>query len=106
GMLPSTSLGEKSASGTRKALYEPVHGSAPDIAGKGIANPIAMIGSFGMALRYSFGLGEAADRIEEAIAKVLAQGLRTADIATGAGKTVSTAQMGDAILAQLKAGFA
>lgn len=106
GMLPSASLGEKSASGTRKALYEPVHGSAPDIAGKGIANPIAMIGSFGMALRYSFGLGEIADRLEEAISNVLAQGLRTADIATGVGKTVSTAQMGDAILAQLKAGFA
>ena len=81
GMLPSASLGEADPkTGKRKALYEPVHGSAPDIAGKGLANPIAMIGSFGMALRYSFGLGEAADRIETAIADVLAAGLRTADI--------------------------
>src|SRR5208282_4231279 len=72
GMLPSASLGEKSVqSETRKALYEPVHGSAPDIAGKGIANPIAMIGSFGMALRYSFNLGDLADRIEKAISDVL-----------------------------------
>jgi len=82
-------------------MYEPVHGSAPDIAGKGIANPIAMIGSFGMALRYSFGLGEAADRIETAIADVLArpahrrhQGDATA--------TISTAAMGDAIVAALQ----
>ena len=65
GMLPSASLGADDArTGKRKALYEPVHGSAPDIAGKGLANPIAMIGSFGMALRYSFGLGEAADKVE------------------------------------------
>ena len=69
GMLPSASLGDLDAkTGKRKALYEPVHGSAPDIAGKGIANPLAMIGSFGMALRYSFGLIEAADRLEAAIA--------------------------------------
>src|ERR687884_259012 len=68
GMLPSASLGaEDPATGTRKALYEPVHGSAPDIAGRGLANPIAMIGSFAMALRYSFGLGEAADRLERAV---------------------------------------
>ena len=85
GMLPSASLGEKNpTSETRKALYEPVHGSAPDIAGKGIANPIAMIGSLGMALRYSFNLGELADRVETAISGVLAKGLRTADIAGGA----------------------
>ena len=64
----------------RKALYEPVHGSAPDIAGKGIANPIAMIASFGMALRYSFDLGKQADMIDQAIAATLAKGLRTADI--------------------------
>ena len=76
GMLPSASLGDvEPKSGRRKALYEPVHGSAPDIAGKGIANPIAMIGSFGMALRYSFGLGEAADRLDKAIAGVLAGGI-------------------------------
>src|SRR5450759_2325291 len=107
GMLPSASLGEKSAAGEpRKALYEPVHGSAPDIAGKGIANPIAMIGSFGMALRYSFNLGELADRVEKAISDVLAKGLRTADIAGGAKETLSTSQMGDAILGELQAGFA
>ena len=104
GMLPSASLGEKSAaSETRKALYEPVHGSAPDIAGKGIANPIAMIGSFAMALRYSFNLGELADLIEKAISDVLEKGLRTADIAGGATKVLSTSEMGDAILAELQA---
>ncbi len=76
GMLPSASLGDSDPkTGKRSALYEPVHGSAPDIAGKGLANPIAMIGSFGMALRYSFGLAEAADRLDAAIAKVLCRGL-------------------------------
>jgi 3-isopropylmalate dehydrogenase len=104
GMLPSASLGaEDKKTGRRKALYEPVHGSAPDIAGKGIANPIAMIGSFGMALRYSFGLGTLADTIETAIAAVLAKGLRTADIKGDAKTTVSTTQMGDAVLAAVKA---
>jgi 3-isopropylmalate dehydrogenase len=103
GMLPSASLGEADAkSGKRKALYEPVHGSAPDIAGRGLANPIAMIGSFAMALRYSFGLGEAADSVERAIADVLAQGLRTADIKGDAAQTVSTAAMGDAIASALE----
>ena len=103
GMLPSASLGETNAkTGKRKALYEPVHGSAPDIAGKGIANPIAMIGSFGMALRYSFGLGAAADNIEKAISSVLDQGLRTADIKGSAASTISTMQMGEAILGELK----
>src|SRR5215212_11869699 len=83
GMLPSASLGAPDAkTGKRKALYEPVHGSAPDISGKGIANPIAMIASFAMALRYSFGMGDAADRVERAISKVLDQGLRTGDIYT------------------------
>src|ERR1700751_248695 len=81
GMLPSASLGEVDAkTKKRKALYEPVHGSAPDIAGKGIANPIAMIASFGMALRYSFDMGALADKLDAAIAAVLASGLRTADI--------------------------
>ncbi|SFK68162.1 3-isopropylmalate dehydrogenase [Methylocapsa palsarum] len=104
GMLPSASLGEKDpASESRKALYEPVHGSAPDIAGKGMANPIAMIGSLAMALRYSFEMGELADRIERAISLVLEKGLRTADIAGGAKQILSTAQMGDAVLAELKA---
>jgi 3-isopropylmalate dehydrogenase len=104
GMLPSASLGEKGEGGHRKALYEPVHGSAPDIAGKGVANPIAMIGSFAMALRYSFNLGELADRLEAAISSVLAKGLRTADIAGGAA-AISTSQMGDAILASLQIGL-
>ncbi|MBV9287968.1 MAG: 3-isopropylmalate dehydrogenase, partial [Hyphomicrobiales bacterium] len=81
GMLPSASLGDADPrTGKRRALYEPVHGSAPDIAGNGLANPIAMIGSFGMALRHSFGLGHAADRLDAAIAAVLAEGWRTADI--------------------------
>ena len=102
GMLPSASLGDVDPkSGRRKALYEPVHGSAPDIAGKGIANPIAMIGSFGMALRYSFGLHVAADRLDAAIAGVLASGFRTADIRGDAGATVSTSEMGDAIVKEL-----
>ena len=102
GMLPSASLGdEEPSAGSRKALYEPVHGSAPDIAGKGLANPIAMIGSFGMALRYSFGLPDAADRLESAIADVLAAGLRTADIAADGSPAVSTKEMGDAIVSAL-----
>jgi 3-isopropylmalate dehydrogenase len=104
GMLPSASLGETDTkTGKRKALYEPVHGSAPDIAGRGLANPIAMIGSFAMALRYSFGLAEAADKIERAVADALAQGLRTADIKGDAAQTVSTSAMGDAIAAALEA---
>ena len=102
GMLPSASLGiEDSTTGRRKALYEPVHGSAPDIAGRGLANPIAMIGSFGMALRYSFGLAEEADRLEQAIAKVLGSGTRTADIAGPGANAVGTAEMGDAIIREL-----
>jgi 3-isopropylmalate dehydrogenase len=102
GMLPSASLGAEDEHGRRKALYEPVHGSAPDIAGKGAANPIATIASFAMALRYSFDLGEAADRIEKAIADVLDQGLRTGDIKQDGCKTVGTREMGDAIIASLK----
>ena len=103
GMLPSASLGDVDAkTGQRKALYEPVHGSAPDIAGTGAANPIAMIGSLAMCLRYSFSLGEQADRLEAAIASVLAQGLRTKDIAAPGEATVSTGAMGDAIVAALR----
>jgi 3-isopropylmalate dehydrogenase len=99
--LPSASLGAPDPkTGKRKALYEPVHGSAPDIAGKGLANPIAMIGSFGMALRYSFGLVKQADMVDKAIANVLAAGLRTKDIASKGQDTISTAQMGDAIVAE------
>ena len=102
GMLPSASLGAPDAkTGKRKALYEPVHGSAPDIAGKGLANPIAMIGSFAMALRYSLGLGEAADLLDKAIAEVLASGTRTADIAKPGENTVSTIEMGTAIIKAL-----
>jgi 3-isopropylmalate dehydrogenase len=102
GMLPSASLGAADASGKRKAMYEPCHGSAPDIAGQNIANPIAMIGSLGMALRYSFDLAKAADAIDAAISATLAKGLRTADIKGSAPATVSTTQMGDAIVAELK----
>jgi 3-isopropylmalate dehydrogenase len=102
GMLPSASLGDTDPiAGKRRALYEPVHGSAPDIAGKGLANPIAMIGSFGMALRYSFGLQDAAARLEASIADVLAAGLRTPDIATDGSRVVSTKEMGDAIVSAL-----
>jgi 3-isopropylmalate dehydrogenase len=103
GMLPSASLGATDAQGRRRALYEPVHGSAPDIAGKGIANPIATIASFAMCLRYSFALGETADRIEAAISAVLDQGLRTADIRQEGCRTVGTREMGDAIRATLDA---
>jgi 3-isopropylmalate dehydrogenase len=103
GMLPSASLGAPDAkTGKRKALYEPVHGSAPDIAGKGLANPIATIASFGMALRYSFDMGKEADLLDQAIAGVLAQGLRTGDIMQPGMKKVGTAEMGSAILAELK----
>ena len=101
GMLPSASLGAADANGRRRALYEPVHGSAPDIAGKGVANPIATIASFAMCLRYSFYLAEAADRIERAIAPVLDHGLRTADIKQDGCRTVGTREMGDAIVAAL-----
>jgi 3-isopropylmalate dehydrogenase len=101
GMLPSASLGATDAQGRRKAMYEPVHGSAPDIAGQGIANPIACLMSFAMLLRYSFDLGEEADRLERAIAKVLDEGYRTADIAGEGGTRVSTSGMGDVILKEL-----
>jgi 3-isopropylmalate dehydrogenase len=104
GMLPSASLGETNPkSGKRKAMYEPVHGSAPDIAGKALANPIAMITSFGMALRYSFGMGREADLIDQAIAATLAKGLRTADIKSAGAKLVSTAEMGSAIIGEIEA---
>jgi 3-isopropylmalate dehydrogenase len=103
GMLPSASLGAPDkATGKRKALYEPVHGSAPDIAGKGLANPIAMLASFAMALRYSFNMIELANKLEAAIAAVLDDGLRTGDIAQG-GKSVGTSEMGAAILRKLAA---
>ncbi len=104
GMLSSASLGETDAkTGKRKALYEPVHGSAPDIAGQGKANPIAMVASFAMALRYSLDLGTLADKVDEAVAAVLAMGLRTGDIASQGSTVVSTSQMGEAIVAELQA---
>ncbi len=104
GMLPSASLGAPMANGRPKALYEPVHGSAPDIAGQGKANPIACILSFAMALRYSFDLGTEADRLEKAVEQVLADGVRTADLLGEEGVTpVSTSEMGDAIIAALEA---
>jgi 3-isopropylmalate dehydrogenase len=104
GMLPSASLGAPDATtGKRKALYEPVHGSAPDIAGTGVANPIAMLASFAMALRYSFNMVALADRLEAAIAAVLGDGLRTGDIAQDNRKTVGTEEMGAAILKKLAA---
>jgi len=96
GMLPSASLDKNN-----KGLYEPSHGSAPDIAGKGIANPLATILSAAMMLRYSLGLPDQADRIEAAVQKVLSQGLRTADIYTEGTKKVSTVEMGDAVVAAL-----
>jgi 3-isopropylmalate dehydrogenase len=103
GMLASASLGEVDPkTKKRKAMYEPVHGSAPDIAGKGVANPIAMIASFGMALRYSLGMGKEADMIDAAIAAALDKGLRTGDIASPGTTTIGTAAMGDAIIAEMK----
>ncbi len=103
GMLPSASLGARDESGRAHALYEPVHGSAPDIAGTGKANPIAMILSFVMALRYSFDRAVDADLIDKAVHNVLAQGLRTGDIAGGGETPLSTAAMGDAILSEMEA---
>jgi 3-isopropylmalate dehydrogenase len=103
GMLPSASLGEiNPKTRKRKALYEPVHGSAPDIASKGVANPIAMIASFAMALRYSFDMGQEADMIDAAIAAALAKGLRTADIKSPGATVVGTSQMGDAIVGEME----
>ncbi len=102
GMLPSASLGSPDPkTGKTGALYEPVHGSAPDIAGKGIANPIATIASFGMALRYSFDMGKEADLLDEAIANVLGAGLRTGDIMQPGMRQVGTTEMGTAIIDEL-----
>jgi 3-isopropylmalate dehydrogenase len=103
GMLPSASLGELDAkTKRRKAMYEPVHGSAPDIAGKGMANPIAMLASFGMAMRYSFNMSKEADLLDAAIAAALAKGLRTADIKSDGAKIVSTAEMGAAVVGEME----
>ncbi len=103
GMLPSASLGAPDAkTGSRKALYEPVHGSAPDIAGTGKANPIAMIASFAMCLRYSFNMIAEADRVEAAIAGVLDDGYRTGDIMSDGMTEVGTEMMGDAIVEKFR----
>jgi len=102
GMLPSASLGKKSAQGRIPGMYEPVHGSAPDIAGQDLANPLATILSFAMMLRYSFDDGANADTLEAAVKKVLAGGNRTADIMEKGATQVSTAEMGDAILSELE----
>jgi len=96
GMLPSASLDAND-----KGLYEPIHGSAPDIAGKGVANPLATILSAAMMLRHSLGQAEAADRVERAVQQVLAQGYRTADIHTPGSRKVGTIEMGDAVVAAL-----
>src|SRR5213079_777480 len=103
GMLASASLGDiDPKTRKRKAMYEPVHGSAPDIAGKGIANPIAMIASFGMALRYLLDSAKAADLIDSAIAAALARGLRTADIQSEGCKLVGTQEMGAAVVGEME----
>jgi len=101
GMLPSASLGAVDEAGRRRALYEPVHGSAPDIAGKNRANPIAAILSFAMMLRYSFDMNDEADLVEAAVKRVLDGGMRTADIMSEGKAFVSTAVMGDSILGAL-----
>jgi 3-isopropylmalate dehydrogenase len=98
GMLPSASLDVNN-----KGLYEPIHGSAPDIAGQGVANPLATILSAAMMLRYSLNLDAAAVRIEAAVKKVLAQGLRTPDIHQPGTRKVGTREMGEAVLAALRA---
>jgi 3-isopropylmalate dehydrogenase len=101
GMLPSASLGAADANGKRAAMYEPIHGSAPDIAGKGIANPLAMLLSIAMMLRYSFGHAAEADMVEQAAQNVLNAGVRTGDIAAPGQATVGTKAMGDALMAEL-----
>jgi 3-isopropylmalate dehydrogenase len=101
GMLPSATLGAVDSSGRRHALYEPVHGSAPDIAGKGIANPCAQILSFAMLLRWSFGMEEDARLLEASVEKVLAGGLRTADIMQPGMARVGTSVMGEAVVREL-----
>ena len=102
GLLPSASLGAKDKNGKIRSMYEPVHGSAPDIAGTGKANPIATILSFSMALKYSLELEKEAENIEMAVQNVLDDGLRTQDILSKGKKEVSTSQMGDAIISKLK----
>jgi 3-isopropylmalate dehydrogenase len=101
GMLPSASLGAADASGRRKALYEPVHGSAPDIAGKDLANPLACVLSYAMMLRYSFDMKDEAALVERAVVKALESGARTGDIVQPGTQRVTTTAMGDAVLKEL-----
>jgi 3-isopropylmalate dehydrogenase len=101
GLLPSASLGERDKNDRIKSLYEPVHGSAPDIAGKNISNPIATILSFSMALKYSLDLEKESVLLDEAVQKVLDKGLRTKDIMSPGKKEISTSDMGDAIISNL-----
>ena len=101
GLLPSASLGEKDKNGKTRSLYEPVHGSAPDIAGKNISNPIATILSFSMALKYSLGFEKESNLLNKAVEKTLDEGLRTPDIMSKGKKKVSTSDMGDAIISNL-----
>ena len=101
GMLPSATLGAVQPSGKRHAVYEPIHGSAPDIAGKGVANPLAQMLSFAMLLRFSFGMDEDALLIETACTNVLKNGLRTADIMAPGSARVGTGVMGESILREL-----
>ena len=102
GLLPSASLGAKNKDGKIRAMYEPIHGSAPDIAGTGAANPIATILSFAMALKYSLEMDKEAQNLENAVQTVLNDGLRTKDIMSKGNKEVTTSQMGDAIISKLK----
>ena len=102
GLLPSASLGAKDKNGKMRSMYEPIHGSAPDIEGKGVANPIASILSLSMALRYSLDLDSEADSLDLAVQQVLDDGLRTKDIMSAEKKEVGTSVMGDAIIAKLK----
>jgi 3-isopropylmalate dehydrogenase len=102
GLLPSASLGAKNKDGEMRSMYEPIHGSAPDIAGKGIANPIASILSFAMALRYSLDLDNEADALEKAVQEVLNEGIRTRDIISKGMKEVTTSEMGSAIISKLQ----
>ena len=99
-MLPSASLGAPNKDGIRKAMYEPVHGSAPDITGKGVANPLAQVLSFTMMLRYSFDHSEEADLIESAVSDALSSGARTPDLG-GGNKKVSTTEMMDLVINSL-----
>jgi len=102
GLLPSASLGAKDKNGKIRSMYEPIHGSAPDIAGKNQANPIASVLSFAMALKFSLDLDKEAENLEQAVEKTLDQGLRTKDIISAGKKEVSTVEMGDAIISKLK----